>query len=96
MTPKEITNEQIDRIAVWHGVGLKDVLGKDRRPTPVAARRDVAIYFRHTGKSFPEIGRILQRDHTTVLNLVYGKGWKALSRRDDGFTKEYIAKRAAQ
>lgn len=79
MTPRQMTLEEIDRIAFWHGVGVKDVLGRDRRKTPSAARRDCAQYFRRKGKSFLEISRILQRDHTTILYLVYGKEWK---RRD--------------
>jgi chromosomal replication initiation ATPase DnaA len=82
MTPHELTLSQIDRIAFWHEVGIKDVLSKDRRLGPVAARRDVAVYYRHEGKTFQEIGRILGRDHTTVLNLVYGKGWKKRTDRN--------------
>ena len=73
MTPREISMEEIDRIAFWHGVGVRDVIGHDRRKQPAAARRDCAHYFRAKGKSYPEIGRILHRDHTTVLNLVKGK-----------------------
>jgi chromosomal replication initiation ATPase DnaA len=76
MTPRQITLEQMDRIAFWHGVGVRDVINHDRRKHPAAARRDCAHYFRGKGKSFPEIGRILERDHTTVVNLVYGKARK--------------------
>ena len=73
MTPREMTLQEIDRIAFWHGVGVRDVIGHDRHKHTASARRDCAHYFRAKGKSYPEIGRILQRDHTTVINLVKGK-----------------------
>jgi chromosomal replication initiation ATPase DnaA len=76
VTPRETTLQEIDRIAFWHGVGVRDVIGQDRRKHPVAARRDCAHYFRGKGKGFLEIGRILKRDHTTIINLVYGKARK--------------------
>jgi chromosomal replication initiation ATPase DnaA len=80
MTPRERNYDQIDRIAFWHGVGVNDVIGHNRRRSPTAARRDCAHYFRAKGKSFPEIGLILQRDHTTVIYLVQGKARKATAR----------------
>lgn len=73
MTPRQATLEEIDRIAFWHGVGVRDVIGRDQRRSPTAARRDCAHYFRAKGKSFSEIGRILERDHTSIVYLVNGK-----------------------
>jgi chromosomal replication initiation ATPase DnaA len=81
MTPREKVLNEVDRIAFWHGVGIMDVMSHYRRRPVVAARRDCAVYLRSKGKSFPEIGRILQRDHTTVMNLFYGKGWKHMHRQ---------------
>lgn len=92
MTPREKTLLNIREIVDPLGVSVGEVLGRCRTPHVVAARRAVAIHYRNAGRSFPEIGRIIGRDHTSVMNLVYGKSWKYQSRREDGFSKEYMSK----
>lgn len=50
------------------GVSPEEILGPSRR-RPVAAARQVAIalVFQHTQNSLPGVGRLMGRDHTTVL-----------------------------
>lgn len=56
------------RIAGKYGVSLADMLGDSHRPTSVAARHELWMVIQHTlGLSFPEVGAIFNRDHTTVI-----------------------------
>lgn len=57
--------------AVAHACELHDaVLYSRRRDQPAARARQVACYILRTycGMSLPEIGRVVKRDHTTVLH----------------------------
>lgn len=54
------------RAAEYH-VTVSDVLGRGRTQSVTAARQAVMADLRALGKSLPEIGRYLDRDHTTVL-----------------------------
>jgi hypothetical protein len=58
-------------VSLKHGVSVSDILGPGRR-VPVAAARQEAVYlvFTHCAKSFPETGRLFNRDHTTALHSV--------------------------
>jgi Bacterial dnaA protein helix-turn-helix len=60
----------IEQIAAAAGVTVADVQGSIRTAALVEVRRIIAAYLRQRGCSLPEIGRILHRDHTTVLNLL--------------------------
>jgi hypothetical protein len=74
MTPRERNMAAIDYIAFWHGVSsARDIIGDDRRIHVQRARCDCAVHFRAQGRSLPEIGRILNRHHTTVLNMIANK-----------------------
>lgn len=69
MTPREKNMSDIGLIALRHGVTRNDVLnhhGK-RCPKVHAARYDVAMHFRERELSWSQIGRIVGRDHSTVL-----------------------------
>lgn len=58
----------IARIADVYGVTVADVLGESRTLTIARARHAVIAELRtNFGFSLPEIGRIVGRDHTTVL-----------------------------
>lgn len=46
------------------------VIKKCNERAMVAVRREIAIKARAAGFSFPEIGRALNRHHTTILHLV--------------------------
>lgn len=51
-------------------VSVTDVLSTARSVAMVDARREIAWKLRELGFSFPEIGTMLRRDHTTVIALV--------------------------
>lgn len=84
MTPREKNRDEIAKVAFWHGVSVDEVISRNRKPHLVAARRDCAVYLHNRGKSFLQIGRILERERTTVINLVWGKEWKTMGHRDPG------------
>jgi chromosomal replication initiation ATPase DnaA len=53
------------------GVTMADVRGKRRRDRIVAIRRAIARRLRNeTLLTYPEIGRVINRDHSTVLSLL--------------------------
>ena len=82
MTPRDRNMAVIDYIAFWHGVSsAKDILGSDQRDHVCLARSDCARHFRAQNRSLPEIGRILKRHHTTIINMIAGK------RRDREYQK---------
>jgi chromosomal replication initiation ATPase DnaA len=46
------------------------VLSKSQVPALVDARREIAGELREAGWSYPQIGALLRRDHTTVIALM--------------------------
>lgn len=60
----------ITRAARDYGVEPSSILSKRRTARVAAARAIVAYLLRQQGLSLPTIGRVLDRDHTTVLSMV--------------------------
>jgi hypothetical protein len=60
----------VQQIVAAAGLTLDQVRGHRRRREETEVRRIVAAYLRRRGCSLPEIGRVLNRDHTSVLNLL--------------------------
>lgn len=56
-----------EEVALAHHVTVEEVASRARSKRVCAARRVVFARLRSLGLSLPEIGRILGRDHTTVL-----------------------------
>jgi chromosomal replication initiation ATPase DnaA len=61
------------RKAVWpvldaYGIAWGNVIASDRRPFMVRVRWEVCEALRNAGMSLPLIGRIIKRNHTTVLH----------------------------
>jgi chromosomal replication initiation ATPase DnaA len=52
------------------GLTVEQLRGHDKRRELMELRRIVATYLRRRGCSLSEIGRVLNRDHTSVLNLL--------------------------
>lgn len=71
-TPPSLTRytgrEIIDRIAKLHDVEPVEVLGPSRLPELCEARRAIMRELRARGWSTPRIGRLLNRDHSTVVH----------------------------
>jgi chromosomal replication initiation ATPase DnaA len=62
-----------EEIAKRRGVRVKDMLGTTGSRPIFAARRELAVYLRSLGKSYPKIGELMGRDHTSIMSLVEGK-----------------------
>lgn len=61
--------EVIDRVARKHGVSKSEILGRERTARISAVRHEAYAAVRDsTGMSYPAIGRIFRRDHTTILH----------------------------
>ena len=60
----------VEQIASAAGVTVDHLRGSSRTRAMVEVRRIVAAYLRRRGCSLPEIGRILNREHTTVQHLL--------------------------
>lgn len=60
----------VEQIVETAGITLEQMRGRGKQRVLVETRRIVAAYLRRRGCSLPEIGRVLNRDHTSVLNLL--------------------------
>lgn len=78
----------IYKVALKHGLTIADIMGR-RRKTPIVLARQEAMYELHkTGKySFPQIGRFMKRDHTTILH-----GCRKMEKALAGKTDEGVRK----
>ena len=61
--------EVIRRVAEMFKMEPSDIIGKDRHEIYIDARCAVALIMRERGLSYPQIGRCMERDHSTVINL---------------------------
>lgn len=68
MTPREQNLADIEVIAKEHRFTLEDILGKSRFGPLVKVRRKCVVMLRDKGYSTTEIGRIMNRDHSTIVN----------------------------
>lgn len=57
----------IKAVAQEHGLQPSDILGRDRFGHFIEARRETMVRLREAGFSYPQIGSILDRDHSTVV-----------------------------
>jgi chromosomal replication initiator protein len=67
MTPREQNLADIEFIAKEHRFTLEDILGKSRFGPLVKVRRKCVVMLRDKGYSTTEIGRIMNRDHSTIV-----------------------------
>jgi chromosomal replication initiation ATPase DnaA len=65
----------LSSVANRNGLTVEELLERDNSPSLVKVRRQFAAEAHAKGFSLPEIGRVLHRHHTTVLNLLNGKGY---------------------
>lgn len=69
-------------VCAVYGLTEEQLLGPGRTKVYVQARRHFAHEARKLGKSLPQIGRFLNRDHTTIMNLL--GGWEFEKERLSG------------
>lgn len=70
MTPRERTHAEIGIIAEAHGYTVEDILGPSRRKPLVSVRRLCVVMLRDRGYRTVEIGRIMNRSHTTISHAL--------------------------
>lgn len=70
MTPRQANMLQIEAIAKAHCFTLDDILGPRKFKPLVAVRRKCIVVLREKGHTTTEIGRIMNRDHTTVVHAL--------------------------
>lgn len=57
-------------VANFMDVDVADMMGRSQRKSVATARHVLAWALRQQGKSYPEIGAALGRDHTTILSAL--------------------------
>jgi len=60
----------VDSVAVRHGVRIHEMLSTSREDRVSKARRDLCACLRGSGLSYPDIGRLVGMDHTSVMYAV--------------------------
>ena len=70
MTPKQANIMRIEAIAKEYDYTVEDVLGKSKLKALVAVRRKCIVMLRNKGYSTTEIGRIMKRDHSTIVHAL--------------------------
>lgn len=70
MTPRQVNMLQIEAIAKAHCFTLEDILGPRKFRPLVAVRRKCIVVLRQKGHTTTEIGRIMNRDHTTIVHAL--------------------------
>lgn len=67
-------SDVVAAVAHEHGVRISDIRGRKRDPFLVRLRVNIAKQLRgETWRmSFPEIGRVLGRHHTTIIHYLRG------------------------
>ena len=78
MTPRERNLAEIDAIAELHGYTVEDILGRSRPKQLVEVRRKCVVRMRSKGYSTTEIGRIMNRDHSTIVHSLQKMAQEAL------------------
>lgn len=73
----------VREVASVHGMGIEDLLSRQRTRPVVRARWEAMVALRSTGRSYPQIGALFGLDHTTVM---YGckeharlSGWRVVA-----------------
>jgi len=57
-------------ISATHGIDLTDVLGRSTKREISNARQEIMFALRQRGWSYPRIGQVLGRDHTSIIHGV--------------------------
>ena len=68
--PSDRINRIIDEVMAEHGTNIAAIRGSAKDKLTVAARRAICHTLRADGMSSTQIGAKINRDHTSVLNLL--------------------------
>ena len=69
-TPQTTPKKIIAKVCRDFGIEQEYLLGRNRSAYTIKCRREIASQLRILGLSFPEIGRLLNRDHSSILDLL--------------------------
>lgn len=86
--PTTVTIEKIlNVVSNKYGIPVEDIKGR-KRTSNIASARHISIYLikKLTDRSFPAIGRLFGRDHSTIISSVDNIEKRIIS--DSGFEKE--------
>lgn len=73
-TPADVIRRVVDEICAEYGTNRTELRGECRTRTLVDARRRVALrLYRDFGFSMVGIGKVLNREHSSVFNLLWPK-----------------------
>lgn len=79
MTPREKYRYIVKSVADRHGLSIEDIMGIRKHSHVVQARRECMVALRGEGLSCPQIGRLLNRDSSTIVHnlqqYLWGKGY---------------------
>ncbi len=67
----------IDGIAAEHHCTVPEILSMNKEQHVCAARRSLCVKLRAMGMSYPAVGRLVGRDHGTVIEMCTRKRWAA-------------------
>jgi hypothetical protein len=68
MTPREEAQSEIAQIAAQHRVTFDEIVRRGNRcPRVSAARYDIAWWLKDDGWSWPEIGKLTGKHHTSIM-----------------------------
>jgi chromosomal replication initiation ATPase DnaA len=70
LTPRERRRMIIAQVCDHHGVAVEEVMGRSRFKRICTARKEAYAMLREERLSYPTIGRMFGRDHTTVVDGV--------------------------
>ena len=70
MTPREKNRVSIHAIAQEHDYTFEDIVGHCKTKHLVTVRRQCVVMLREKGYSTTEIGRIMNRDHSTIVHAL--------------------------
>lgn len=70
MTPRQKIHAAIDAIAQEFDYTVEDIIGKSRLKHLVAVRRLCLMMLRKRGYSTTEIGRLINRNHSTIVHAL--------------------------
>lgn len=70
-TPRQRMKWKAQQLAELYTVSVEEVLGEGRRKLAMKAKVRFYIWLREKKKfSYPQIGRLVGRDHTSVMHLI--------------------------
>lgn len=62
--------EILNQVCLEKGISIEQLLGKQRKSQFVNARKQCARSLRALNLSFPQIGKLMNRDHSSIIHYI--------------------------